>query len=442
VGALSCIAYSDRIGRLRSILIGLVLAVIALAIESSAFRLSQFVVGRVLVGISIGVISTSIPVWQTECSTTKHRGAFVIMEGLFISTGITISEWASLGFFFAFSTSPQWRVTLVFPAVLAFFVMPFIVYMPESPRWLARKGRMEEARGVIAALMDKDMQSDEVRAEIAHIQLSLENTKGSLKLLVTNGKERYFHRTVLAAAGLAFQQMCGVSALVFYTSTIFGDLGFTGVKSRLLGCALVTLQSLTALIPLFTVDRVGRRKLLMLSAAGLSVSMAVVAGTGYSRLADVAAVFIFVFGFFFPIGFLGLPFLYASEIAPLRMRVPITAIAVATQWLCQFIVGQITPPGITNLSNRYYIIFAVLNASFVPIVYFFFPETNGRSLEEIDSIFEQSGTFSVVKTAAQMPRQIDHPDMEHIAEKSNGNSMQEVENISKQQPTLNVVQDV
>jgi hypothetical protein len=124
------------------------------------------------------------------------------------------------------------------------------------------------------------------------------------------------------------------------------------------------------------------------------------------------------------------------------MRVPITAIAVATQWLCQFIVGQITPPGITNLSNRYYIIFAVLNASFVPIVYFFFPETNGRSLEEIDSIFEQSGTFSVVKTAAQMPRQIDHPDMEHIAEKSNGNSMQEVENISKQQPTLNVVQDV
>jgi sugar porter (SP) family MFS transporter len=407
VGSLLCIGYSDRIGRLRTILIGLVLSIVALAIESSAFSLAQFVVGRLLIGGAIGTISAAIPVWQSECASTAHRGAYVIMEGLCISFGITLSEWVSFGLFFAKNGAAQWRVPLVFPVMFAIFVIPFLFVMPESPRWLAKTGRMDEARQVLAALEDEDEDSPRVQEEMEGIKTSLALVKGSLKELGTNGEERILHRTLLAACGQMFQQMCGISALVFYTNTVFVDLGFEGVKSRVLGACLTTFQTCCAFIPLFIIDRLGRRKLFLITAIGLCLSTAVIAGTGghkHSPASNAAVVFVFLYDLFYPIGFLGQTFLYATEIAPLRLRVPITAVANATQWLCQFVVAQITPPGTTNLGSRYWIIYAVLNAAFVPVVYFFFPETNGRSLEEMDAIFRNSKSiFDTVSVAKRLP---------------------------------------
>jgi hypothetical protein len=150
----------------------------------------------------------------------------------------------------------------------------------------------------------------------------------------------------------------------------------------------------------------------MITGTGLAICTAVLAGTGGktqgSAANTAAVVFVFMFDLFYPMGFLGQTFLYASELAPLRHRVPITAVANATQWLCQFVVAQVTPPGTANLGSHYWIIYAVLNASFVPIVYFFFPETNGRSLEEMDLIFRESKSiFDVVRVAKEMPRQED-----------------------------------
>jgi sugar porter (SP) family MFS transporter len=409
VGSLLCIGYSDRIGRLRTTLIGLILSIIGLVIESSAFSLGQFIVGRLLVGGAIGTISSAVPVWQSECAGTTHRGAFVILEGLCISSGITLSEWVSFGLSFAPEGATQWRVPLVFPVIFAIFVIPFIFLMPESPRWLANKGRMDEARRVLAALEGVDEDSPRVREEMAGIEKSLSLVRGNLKELATNGEERIFHRTLLAACGQMFQQMCGISALVFYTNTVFVDLGFEGVKSRVLGACLTTFQTCAAVIPLFLTDRFGRRKLFMITGTGLALSTAVIAGTGgrqHGSASTAAVVFVFLYDLFYPIGFLGQTFLYATELAPLRLRVPITAVANATQWLCQFVVAQVTPPGTSNLGSHYWIIYAVLNAAFVPIVYFLFPETSGRSLEEMDIIFRKStGIFDVVKLARELPKQ-------------------------------------
>ncbi|KIV79409.1 hypothetical protein PV11_06971 [Exophiala sideris] len=405
-GALSCIAFGDRIGRLRSIFTGLVLAVIALALESSAYSLAQFVVSRLLIGGAIGIISASIPIWQTECSTTKHRGMFVIVEGIFISAGIAMSEWIAFGFSEAFDNSAQWRVTIVFPVWLAFFVMPVLFFMPESPRWLARKGRFEEARSIIAAVMDKDIDSHEVNAEMNHIEYTLESTRGDMSLLFKNTKERYLHRAIIAAWAQAMTQLCGCSAMIFYTGTTFADLGYTGKAGSFLSCGFTTTFTVAAFIPLWTVDRFGRRRLFMLSLSGLAIAMAVMAGTSNEpRLAKVTVAFMFIYAFFYPLGFLGLPFLYAGEISGLKMRMPISAIAVSAQWLSQFVVGQVTPAGTANLSNRYWIIYAVLNAAFIPSVYLFFPETNDRSLEEMDRIFDQSTIFNVVRHARELPRE-------------------------------------
>lgn len=412
VGSLMCIAYSDRIGRLRTTLIGLVLSIVGLSLQSSAFSLAQFTIGRLIIGGAIGTISAAIPVWQSECSATAHRGAFVMLEGLCISSGITLSEWVAFGLSFASSEAAQWRVPLIFPVIFALFVIPFIFYMPESPRWLAKKGQVQEARRVLSVLLDEDEDSPAINKEMSEIVTSLSLVTGKLSELAYNGEERVLHRTLLAACGQMFQQMCGISALVFYTSSIFEDLGFAGIKARVLGACLTNFQTFAAIIPLFLIDRFGRRKLFMITGTGLAICTAVLAGTGGktqgSAANTAAVVFVFMFDLFYPMGFLGQTFLYASELAPLRHRVPITAVANATQWLCQFVVAQVTPPGTANLGSHYWIIYAVLNASFVPIVYFFFPETNGRSLEEMDLIFRESKSiFDVVRVAKEMPRQED-----------------------------------
>lgn len=405
-GSLSSIAYGDRIGRLRTVFVGLVLAIIALAIQASSYSLAQLVVGRILIGGSIGIISAAIPVWQSECSTQSHRGTFVIFEGMCIASGIALSEWIDLGFSFLPKSSGQWRAPIIFPAIFPIIVLPIILSMPESPRWLMSRGRIDEARRTLSALLDVPSNSDEVETELSKVQDSLERmgSNRSLLNLLKNGKDRLLHRTLLAMCGQMFQQMCGISALVFYTSTFFSEMGFEELNSRIIGCCLVTFQALCSVIPLFTVDRYGRRKLLMFSAVGLSISMAVIAGTGSGGKKVIAAVvFCFVYDFFFPIGFLGLTFLYAAELSPLAYRVPITAIANATQWMCQFLVAQVTPPGTTSLKNRYYIIYAVLNASFAVIVYFLFPETNGRSLEDMDMVFESTtNIFSTVSVSRDL----------------------------------------
>jgi MFS family permease len=320
-GSLLCILYSDKIGRLRTILTGLILAIIGLALESSAFNIAQFIVGRLIVGAAIGTISASVPVWQSECSSTAHRGSYVMLEGLCISGGITLSEWVSFGLFFATTESAQWRVPLVFPVIFALFVIPFVFVMPESPRWLARVGRMEEARQVLAALADEDENSAVIDEEMRGIEHSLALVRGSLKELATNGEERIFHRTILAMCGQMFQQMCGISALVFYTNTVFVNLGFMKTQSRLLSAGLTTFQTCASLIPLFVIDKFGRRKLFMFTGTGLAISMAVVAGTGgqsHGAANTAAVVFFFFYDFFYPIGFLGQPFLYAAGQYPLK----------------------------------------------------------------------------------------------------------------------------
>ena len=141
----------------------------------------------------------------------------------------------------------------------------------------------------------------------------------------------------------------------------------------------------------------------------MSVSMAVLAGTtsltGNTGALVTAVVFLFVFEFIFTVGYSGLTFLYATEVAPLQLRAAISAVSTAAVWTFNFLLAEVTPVGFNTIEYRYYIIFAVLNAVIVPVVYFFFPETNGRSLEEIDEIFLRSkSVLDPPRLARTLPR--------------------------------------
>jgi len=182
-------------------------------------------------------------------------------------------------------------------------------------------------------------------------------------------------------------------------------------------------------IAIFTIEKFGRRSLMMFGAAGMSISMAILAGTtsveGNASYGIGATVFLFVFNSFFAIGWLGMTWLYPAEITPLSIRAPANAIATTANWLFNFLVVMVTPVAFANIEYQTYIIFAVINFAIVPSVYFFFPETMGRSLEEMDEIFHKTtGAFDVVGIANEMPHRygkkgellIDYEDTERAQE--------------------------
>lgn len=410
-GSLSCIQFGDKLGRRKVILLTSFISMIGAILMATSFSLPQFIVARLVLGYGTGGYVATVPVWQSEISKPNKRGAHVVTDGIFIGAGITFSLWIDFGFFFVKTNSVSWRFPLVFQVLLSLMVMGFVMLFPESPRWLVKRGRTEEAREILAALDDVDTHSEQITLDIRDIETSLAlSGTGSWKDMLKMGEQRLFHRTVLACMGQMFQQMCGINLITFYATTIFEQyLKLDAVQSRILAASMCLTQPLGGLLAYFTIDRLGRRVLMLWSAVGMSISMAILAGT--TSLQDntgslvCAVVFLFVFEFIFTVGYSGLTFLYPTEVAPLQCRASISAISAAAVWTFNFLLAEVTPVGFATIDWQYYIIFAVLNAAIVPTVYFLFPETNGRTLEEIDEIFLQSrNIFDPPRIARSLPR--------------------------------------
>ncbi|KAF3763326.1 general substrate transporter [Cryphonectria parasitica EP155] len=395
-GALDCIWLGDKLGRKKTIMFGAAVNFIGALLQSSSFSLGQLIVGRLVSGFGFGHLTATAPNWQAECSAADHRGAVVLLESVFISGGLAIAAWISFGI--SHSTgSVTWRFPLALSGFWSLIILFTTPHMPESPRWLVRKGKVQEARQTLAALNGVEPDAADVADNVAEIEESLAFS-GQAKFtdIFRNGESRLLHRTCLAAAGQMFQQMSGINALAFYQETIFEtDLGLPAKTARIIAASVFTWQTLCSPIGVLTVDRFGRRKLMLFAAAGMGICMAIIAGgssqpNNNSAIAAAAA-FIFMFSFFFPTGFLGLTFLYAAEIAPLSHRSSITAISTGSAWLFNFVVAEITPVGFSTIGYRYPIVYACINLFLtLPSVYFLFPETSGRHLEEVDLIFTHS----------------------------------------------------
>jgi len=434
-GALSCIWVGDRLGRRRTIQLGALIDIVGVILQCSSYSLPQLIIGRLVAGLGFGALTATAPNWQSECSSADHRGAAVLFESVFISAGLAICGWISLGMSFT-SGDVAWRFPLALSLVFAITVILTTPLFPESPRWLIKHGRSEEAKAALSALEDRDASSIEVRGQFDEITESLEITgAATFSDIFKNGEQRLFHRTCLAAAGQIFQQMSGINALAFYVTTIFHDyLGLPSIDARVLGSSVFTWQTLCSPIGILTVDRFGRRKLMLVAAFGMGSCMAIVAGTSSQKnnihAVAAAGAFIFMFSLFFPTGFLGLTFLYAAEISPLSVRVPITSISTGTAWLFNFVVAEITPTSFATIGWRYYIVYACINFFLIfPCVYFFWPETAGRQLEEVDQIFRESkNIFDPVKVSRMMPRESLMDFETHRGEKTN---MQAVEKIDR-----------
>ena len=341
-GCLSCSYTADRFGRRPIIFLGALLSLIGEALEASAFHLAQLIIGRIVLGAGIGMLSGTVPTWQSECSSAKNRGRHVVLDGLFISLGYVLQAWINLGFY-QFKTGPiTWRVPISIAAFFSLVLMSCIFFMPESPRWLLRRNRVEEAQMTLTALKGLSPDAEEIRAEMAAIEISLEDNAGksaSLRELLKMGEDKLLYRFGICILLQFYQQMSGGNLISVYSTVIFQQgLGLDAQTARILSGGTLTWKFLSCFVSFFTIDRFGRRIALMVSGTGMACCMmSLVVATSFPKsnfAAQVVSVlFVFLFNFFIPIGFLGANFLYCTEVAPLRLRVAMSSISTANHWL-------------------------------------------------------------------------------------------------------------
>jgi hypothetical protein len=238
-------------------------------------------------------------------------------------------------------------------------------------------------------------------------------SKGSFGSAFSMGDYRHVHRTCLAILLQVFQQMTGINLITQFLALMFVQLyGYSGWVGRLLAATVGTAFTLASVVPVVGIDRFwGRRSLMMFSASGMCISMAILSAMLWLQRSAgniVSTVFIFLYVSFFACGFQGIAWLLQVELVPLRIRGPANAMSTAANWLANYAVVQIAPIAFHNIGYQTYIIFAAFNFAIVPVVYFFYPETGFRSLEEIDVIFYNASQapkpwLNVVKIAADQP---------------------------------------
>ncbi|KAI1356614.1 putative sugar transporter [Xylaria sp. FL0043] len=414
-GCLSCSYTADLFGRKPVIFAGALVSLLGEVLEASSFGLSQLIIGRVILGVGVGILSGVVPTWLSELSSPRHRGKQVVLTGLFLTLGYVLQAWINLGFFFT-ASAITWRVPISICAVFNLLLMAVIFFMPESPRWLIRVGRESEAIATMTALKDLPEDSAEIVADVAGIHLSLEEStrRTSLLSLMKMGQDRLAYRFGICMLLQLYQQLSGGNLISVYSTIIFQQgLGLDAETSRILSGGALTWKLLAGFIPFFIIDRFGRRVCLMISGAGMaSCMLGLTVATSFPKsnfAAQVVSVlFVFLFNLFLPIGFLGANFLYCAEIAPLRLRVAMSSISTANHWLWNFVVTIITPVAIANIGYRYYIVYTIIGALIPVSIYCLYPETMGLRLEDIDLIFRDSpSALSIVRYSKTRPHRIE-----------------------------------
>lgn len=343
IGAVITIWIGNPLGRKRMIFLGTAIMVVGAALQASATTLEHFIIGRIITGLGNGGNTSTVPMWQSETCSAHKRGKLVMIEGALITGGIMLSYWIDLGLSFA-PGSVAWRFPLAFQIFFCLFILCFVMFLPESPRWLILKGRDDEARDVISSIANLPLEDKYVQNEFTSIkETALEMSKGSFADIFARDKNRTLHRTLVAYVNQMFQQISGINLITYYAATIYAKLGMSGFMSRLLAALNGTEYFIASWPAVFLVERVGRRKLMLFGAAGQAITMAILAGVNSVKEQPyqiAGIVFLFVFNTFFAIGWLGMTWLYPAEITPLRTRAPANALSTSSNWIFNFLVSN------------------------------------------------------------------------------------------------------
>jgi sugar porter (SP) family MFS transporter len=381
IGALSGGRLSDRFGRRATLIATSIIFIAGAVICAAATSLTMLIVGRVVVGLGIGLACTTVPVYISEVAPPEARGWQVSLFQLAITVGI-------LGAYvvdYAFARSQAWRWMLGLAAVPGLILGIGMLLLPESPRWLAKHLNPEAARAVLQRIRGGGIES-----EYREICQSLERSEEHGRWADLLGPA--VRPALVVGLGLAiFQQVTGINTVIYYAPTIIQTAGIPSAEGAILATAGIGLVNvIMTVVAMWLIDRIGRRPLLLTGIAGMTASLVVLGFVFHaSRQTPVAAwaavVTLMTYVAFFAISLGPIFWLLISEIYPLQIRGMAEGTAAGTNWIFNLLVS------ITFLSlleaigpSWTFWLYGLLAIASFAFSYHLVPETKGRTLEEIE----------------------------------------------------------
>ncbi|KAH7119813.1 putative Myo-inositol transporter 1 [Dendryphion nanum] len=399
-GCILSFMFCEKTGRRLAMLIAMVWIIVGAVLQTTAYSVPHMMVARFITGIGTGIETSTVPMYQSELCEAEKRGRLVSSEPLFVGVGIVIAYWFDYGMSFT-QGSIAWRLPIACQMLFAFGVIAMVPGLPESPRYLYKHGKSKEALEILCKVYDGTPETPKIAKENQDVldALRIEQEHGEYKWSQLLKKDEVqTGRRVLLAYGMQFMnQMGGINLVVYFiTSVLQNNVGLDRNLSLLLGGVINMMFFIGSLYPTFFLDRIGRRNPMIWGSFGLGLSMMFISillsfqggEEGLAKRTSSASVaFFFTYMLIFGATANCIPWVYVPEILPLHVRAKGTAVGISANWIWNFLVVQITPSLINNLQWRGYLIFMVLNFSFIPLVYFCYPETSNLTLEEIDYLF-------------------------------------------------------
>ncbi|KAI0756710.1 general substrate transporter [Daedaleopsis nitida] len=380
----------DIIGRRGTLFSGAVVFTIGGAIQTFTPGFWVMVLGRIVSGLGVGLLSTIVPIYQSEISPPNHRGALACMEFTGNIFGYASSVW--IDYFCSYIDSDlSWRVPLFIQCVIGAILAAGSLVMPESPRWLIDVDRDEEGMRVIADLHGGDPEDIVAKAEFQEIKdrVIFERESDEGRTYASMWK-RYKRRVLLAMSSQAFAQLNGINVISYYAPRVFEEAGWVGRDAILMTGINAIIYILSTLPPWYLVDRWGRRFILLTGAVVMALALGL---TGWWMYIDVAETpravvgCVIVFNAAFGYSWGPIPWLYPPEIMPLAVRAKGVSLSTATNWAFNFLVGEMTPVLQEWIEWRLYPMHGFFCVCSFVLVYFLYPETMGVPLEEMDAVF-------------------------------------------------------
>lgn len=387
----------DRFGRRRVLTAAAALFTAAALIAGAITAVWMLVAARLVLGLAIGMASVAAPLYIAEAAPLKQRGSMVATYQLAITVGILGSYLTGL----VIPGPGSWRLMFGLGAVPGVLFLVGLPFLPESPRWLMRKGFASEARASLQRL--RDARSD-IAGELDEVARTTQ-AEGGRKVGYRALFEPAVRPAMIVAVGLFFlQQLSGINAVIYYAPEIFSKAGFDSAETQILATAGIgTVNFVTTIFAMFLIDRIGRRPLLVLGFAGtaatmLIVALAVVNASLVPSWLVIMMLLLYIASFAISLG--PLPHVMMSEIFPLRVRGPGMSMASISNWGFNFVVVFAFPVMLAGPGLAFtFTMFAVICLSGILFTLARMPETTGHSLEAIERHLESGQPLVALRRA-------------------------------------------
>ncbi|KAI1483187.1 general substrate transporter [Daldinia eschscholtzii] len=397
---------SDLFGRRYAAMAGILTVAVGNAFESGATgsgAYAMMIVGRIISGIGVGMLSTSVPLYQSEVAPAGKRGKYVVLNHVGFVAGLASGFWVGYGVTFwnttAYGIYVSWRVSLAViqvPCVIFAVGLPFL---PETPRWLIEHGHYNRAQRSLYWLREGSFTEAEIDSELTRIREDVETHRasGEASWLSLFRDRNLFERLWRASLLQFMAQMCGATAMKYYLPTLFAKLGLPTRVTLLAGGIESTLKIGMTVIEMLLIDRLGRRVTLTAGCVAMGFAMLVNGALGQvypdntNKAADVVCiVFIFIYALGYSMGFGPAAWVYGSEIFPTSVRARGLNFSASGGAIGSIVVAQVWPVGIDTIGSKIYFFFMAVNVVCIPIIILFYPETKGRQLEDMDLLFNKA----------------------------------------------------